>query len=214
MRRRKIRLLAHFIATPFNVADVHGAARLALELGCEGFIAELFYPAGRARTITIDQTITTAKAFNASVEVLLKDKRIITSPLKLGICFPVETRFPEYVLAALPRREIPLYQPLALGRYSCVVDFEGQVYPDSLMQGQANYACGSLLKTDLKTCWEQGAGFRLLPRERDLSHSSCASCNDFFFCQGGLALRAWEQSGTFHTHDPHCRFHFGKTFHG
>jgi len=183
---------------------VHGAARLALELGCEGFIAEIFYPAGRAKTIGREHTLATGEAFTASLEALLRDPGLSRGPLKLGLCFPVETRFPEFLRAAVPRAPVPLRGPLNFARYSCLIAASGQVYPHSLFADRAEYACGSLLDTDLQACWARGAGFRLLPQERDLSAALCASCEDYSFCRGGRAERAWELSGTFHTHDPHC----------
>lgn len=204
LRQAGARLLAHYVATPFNGADVHGAARLALALGCEGIIAELFYPAGRARAISRQHTVATAEAFNASAAALLRDPDLVGSALKLGLCFPVEVPFPDYVRAAIPPPPIPLRLPLNFARYSCVVDASGRVYPHSLLADGPAHACGSLLDTDLGSCWAEGAGFRLLPRERDLRGAMCASCEDYGFCRGGRAERAWELAGTFHTHDPHC----------
>ena len=209
--RRQVRLVAHYIASPFNRGDVHGAARLALDLGCEGFIAEMFYHRGRARDISLKETLATASAFNAAAAALLQDPALVNSPLKLGICFPVTVPFPVFVREAFTGPPPPLRQPLAIGTSSCVVKASGEVFPADFLDHDSAYSCGSLLHAGLAEIWEKAPGFQLLPRERNLSRALCSRCPDYPFCRGGLAERAFAGCGTFAAHDPWCHFSLART---
>jgi radical SAM protein with 4Fe4S-binding SPASM domain len=205
LRQHQVRLLARYIATPFNRADVHGAARLAMELGCEGFAGELFQPAGRAAAISLEDTLAAAQAFNASLETMLRDRELMSSPMQLGICFPNVVPLPVFFRDSSLQAK-PLRRAMQNGTAHCFVLPSGDIFPATYLADEPAYFCGSLLHDDLDNIWREGAGFQKMPRVRDLSQSLCASCPDFCYCQGGSEERAFRRFGTFNAHDPHCHF--------
>lgn len=206
LHRRGVRTLARYIATPFNRGNVHSAARLALDMGFEGFAAELFYPEGRAAEIDERQTVATALKFNASIAEMLGDDALMASRLKLGIVFPCVVRPPDFVREALPRSpERPsLSVAVPNGTTICFVAPSGEVLPASHLESREGYRCGSLLDRDLDDIWRSGPGFARMPRVRDLSSAPCSRCPDFRLCRGGRAERALSRFGTIHAHDPAC----------
>jgi MoaA/NifB/PqqE/SkfB family radical SAM enzyme len=208
LRRNGVRLLARYIATPFNGADVHAAARLSLDLGFEGFSAELFYPQGRAASLGLEAAVRTARRFNASTEALLLDAGLTGSSLELGISFPVEVRPPRRVLDALPKRNAPLRIPLCDGTLHGFVMPSGEVCYSTHLDAHDAFRHGSLREDRLPDLWKASPGPGRRPGVRDLRGALCASCPDFHFCRGGRAERAWSHWGTFDAHDPWC--HFGR----
>lgn len=204
--KNNVRLLAHYIATSYNRGDVYSAARLALELGSEAFVAEMFYPKGRAASIPFSEAIATAFRFNASVEEMLVDTELISSPMELGICPPVIVPFPKFIPEDLRQKKVNLLQPVKNGTAYCFVMPSGEVYPSAFVSDNPSYSCGFLTKENLLDIWNNGTGFEKMPRIRDLSNTPCAACPDFGFCQGGLDKRAYLRFKTYNAHDPDCHF--------
>ena len=204
LRERKARMFAHFIATPFNRARVHEAARLALRLGFEGFVAERFYARGRMLDASAADSLETARAFNASLEQLLVDSEIVDSPLKIGITFPRSLPLPDYV-------DTPAYQgsfrvSLLHGNAYAFVSPVGELVPEVHLQSHSRSACGSLLEHSFSELWAKAEGLAEFPTHRDLSGALCAQCPSFSLCRGGNFQRALEAFGTVDAHDPECYF--------
>lgn len=205
LRQHQVRILARYIATPFNRGDVHAAARLAATLGCEGFAGELFQPSGRAATISLKDTIAVAHAFNASLESMLRDQELMSTPMQLGLCFPNVVPLPAFFREHLRKRK-PLHRPLQNGTAHCFVMPSGDIFPATYVADEPAYFCGSLLRDSLGNIWRKGAGYQRMPWVRDLSQTLCARCPDVSYCQGGLEEWAYKRFGTFDAHDPHCHF--------
>lgn len=199
-----VRTMAHYVATPYNGGDVYSAAKLALVLGCSAFSAELFYPQGKAAAINYSEAQQTARVFNASLEQMLRDSRLLGGPMELGIAVPIQVPLPAFLQQYKPQGEVPLKIPIKNGAIFCFVTPGGNVVPASHLEFTEAFCCGSLLEQDLDEIWRKGPGFARLPRFRDLSATPCADCPDFWFCRGGHEQRANDFYGTFHAPDPHC----------
>jgi len=200
LKSHGFRVLAHFVATPENDSDLYSAAQLAQRYGCEVFIAEMYYPHGKALDYGVEQRILTARRFNAHAERLQSDQELVNGPMKIGLCLPI--------CAALPQVPIPEAKPhaavpLSTGRYSFLIASDGSVYPHMTLTTE-EYHCGSLLDSSVEEIWRDGSGFRKLPSYRDLTQTRCASCADYAFCRGGLEERAFLYTGDFSQPDPWC----------
>ncbi len=199
-----VRTMAHYVATPYNGGDVYAAAKLAFDLGCTGFSAELFYPEGKAASIGYDEAQETARNFNASLELMLLDSRLMRGPIELGIAIPIQVPFPSFLQQYKPQKELSLKIPVKNGTILCFVTPAGKVVPAGHLEFNQAFWCGSLLEQDLGEIWKNGPGFARMPRFRDLSATRCADCPDFWFCGGGHEQRANDFYGTYHAPDPYC----------
>jgi len=206
LHRNGARTLARYIATPFNRADVYSAARLAMDLGFEGFAAEIYYPRGRATSIGMEDAIRTANQFNASVRKMVCDTELMESSLRLGIAFPTLVPFPDYVRSTLPKGKVSLRKPIQNGTVHCFVTPTGEVVPASHLGSDRSFWCGSLLQKSLGEIWKNGSVFERIPKERNLSGTRCSTCPDLEFCQGGHEQRALSHFGTYNAPDPYCYF--------
>ncbi|MHB8108611.1 MAG: radical SAM protein [Syntrophorhabdaceae bacterium] len=204
LHRLGVRTMAHFVATPFNGGSVHSAAKLASELGCAGFSAELFYPEGKAASISYNVAQKTAMDFNASMEQMLLDIQLMNGPMEIGVAIPVMAPFPSFLQQHKPANVRPLRTPMKNGAIHCFVTPAGKVVPFNHLDPNEDLACGSLLEQDLDEIWKNGPGFTDSPEYRDLSNTRCAACPDFWFCGGGREDRAYGFYGTYNAPDPYC----------
>ena len=204
LRHNKIRMLAHFIATPYNRAKVHQAARLALDLGFEGFVAQMFQARGNAANIKPDQTLQTARSFNNSVAGLLQDDELLNSSLKLGIAFPISLPLPDYVNYRPAKHSLRI--PLKSGNAHAFISPTGSVLPAAHLHPDSKYGCGSLLTDEFTDIWKYGTGFKQMPKYRDLSQALCARCPSVAICRGGNWQRAYDAFGSYDAHNPECHF--------
>jgi radical SAM protein with 4Fe4S-binding SPASM domain len=196
--------MAHFVATPFNGGSVHSAAKLASELGCAGFSAELFYPEGRAISISYDVAQQTAVRFNASLEQMLGDEQLMNGPMEIGVAIPVMAPFPSFLQTHKPVAERSLRIPMKNGSIHCFITPAGKVVPFNHLDPNQDIAYGSLIEQSLGELWKNGPGFSKSPQFRDLSNTRCAACDDFWFCGGGREDRAFGFYGTYNAPDPYC----------
>jgi radical SAM protein with 4Fe4S-binding SPASM domain len=204
LHRLGVRTMAHYVATPYNGGDVYSAAKLAFDLGCAGFSAELFYPEGKAASISYAETQETARDFNASLEQMLPDSRLMTGPMELGIAIPIAAPFPSFLRQYKPQTGAPLKIPVRNGTLHCFVTPAGKVVPAGHLENKQDFWCGSLLEQDLGEIWKNGPGFARVPRFRDLSATRCADCPDFWLCGGGREERAKDFYGVYNAPDPYC----------
>ncbi len=208
LRRLGVRTMAHYVATPYNGGNVYSAAKLASDLNCNAFSAEIFYPEGKAANISYANEQETARKFTLSLEHMLQDTQLMRQPIEIGIAIPNQVPLPSFLQQYKTQTELSYQVPVRHGTILCFVTPTGKVVPASHLDYQQNFCCGSLLNNDLGEIWRNGAGFSKIPRFRDLSTSRCASCNDFWFCRGGNEQRARDFYGTYHAPDPHC-YHIG-----
>lgn len=204
LHRLGVKTMAHFIATPFNGGSVHSAARLASELGCAGFSAELFYPEGKAASIGYSVTQQTAMNFNTSLEQMLQDTFLMNGSMEIGIAVPIMVPFPSFLQQHKPVEEHSLRLPIKNGLIHCFVTPAGKVVPFNHLDPNEDLAYGSLLEQDLDEIWKNGPGFSNGREFRDLSNTRCAVCSDFWFCGGGRDERAYSFYGTYNAPDPYC----------
>jgi len=203
LRERDVRLLAHYVASPFNGGDVRRAAALAGDLGCEAFAAEFVYPRGRARDLPWPAILAAAQDFNASALRLLDDPTLAEGPMRLALSFPNVVPGP----AGLPRRRpsaAELLVPLTSGQTHAFVTAAGDLVPATHLRDDPGQRFGSLLEAPLAELWNLAPLVRRLPQVRDLRATRCADCEDFAWCRGGHHYRAEELAGSHDRSDPWC----------
>lgn len=203
LRARDVRVLAHYVASPFNGGDVHGAAALASDLGCEALAAEFVYPRGRARDLPRPAILDAARSFNAAALRLLADPALTEGPMRLALSFPNVVPGP----AALPRRlptAAELRVPITSGQTHAFVTAAGDLVPATHLRDDPTQRFGSLLDAPLAELWSHAPLVRRLPRVRDLRRTRCAGCEDFAWCRGGHHYRAEELAGSHDRSDPWC----------
>lgn len=203
LRARKVRILAHYVASPFNGGDVHSAAALARDLGCEAFAASFVYPRGRARDLPWPTILAAARAFNAAALRLLGDASVTEGTMRLALSFPNVVPGP----AGLPRRRpsaAELSVPITSGQTHAFVTASGDLVPATHLRDDPEQRFGSLLEAPLTELWNRAPLVRRLPRVRDLRATRCADCHDFAWCRGGHHYRAEELAGSHDRSDPWC----------
>jgi len=112
--------------------------------------------------------------------IFVKDKKFFKSPIPLPHC--------------------------AGGKYKLVIDYQGNVYPCRYFQ-ESKYFCGNILKSNPKTIWKKGKGFKLFRSiivDKNLPHT-CQSCFKKEKCLGGcLAWRIYTKNNKSYEKDIRC----------
>jgi len=199
-----VRTMAHFVATPFNNGAVYSAAKLAFELGCAGFSAELFYPEGKATAISYSAAQKTAMSFDISLEEMLSDTELMNGSMEIGIAVPIMAPFPAFLKQHKPVPERSLRIPMKNGLIHCFITPAGKMVPFNHLDPNQDLVYESLVEQDFYEIWKNGPGFSNGPEFRDLTGARCASCPDFWFCGGGREDRAFGFYGTYNAPDPYC----------
>lgn len=204
LRHKKVRVVAHYVASPWNGSDLRSAAWLAARYGCEAFVAEMYIAAGRAANQGRSVMAAVARDFLRAAEDLLGDETIMTGPMSIHIAMPPVVPFPEWYAGPLRGLDGPLQTRVVYGTTHCFVLPNGDLVPTPAVGDDPTFYSGSLLNRDLLSLWRDGEGFSRFPKARNLRGTLCEGCPDLVPCGGGCDKRALALMGTLDTHDPWC----------
>ncbi len=205
LRRENVRVVAHYVASPWNRSDLQPAAELAGFYGCEAFVAEMFISAGRAANQDRSVAAEVAKDFIRSAGELLNNKILMNGEMSIHLAIPSIVPLPEWYAEPLRNLgDVPLQTRSIYGTTHCFVMPNGDMVPTPAVGNDPAYYSGSLVHDDLLPLWKNGTGFSRFQKTRDLRGTLCDGCPDLALCGGGCEKRTLALTGTLDTHDPWC----------
>lgn len=205
LKDERVRVVAHYVATPWNGGDLREAALFASRYGCEAFVAEMYIASGRAADQGRTVMEGVAQGFIRSAEELLADDVLMSGPMPVHLALPCVVPFPGWYADPLRGAwNVRLRRSSPYGTTHCFVVPDGNVFPTPAVADNPAYNSGSLLEHDLLSLWRYGEGFSRFPTTRDLRGTLCDGCPDLVICGGGCDKRAFALTGTFDHHDPWC----------
>ena len=184
--------------TAENVKDLDRIIDLALELGCSGFKAIPFLPAGRGRDNAGRLKLAPWEQRHFT-QTLVKRRSELAGQLNIS----VETCF-SFLLESPPsakHRNGPMgcsagYDTLSIGA-------DGTVYPCPFLH---DFPMGNLMDRSLASIWYQSSILQTLRSlQKQEMDESCRSCPYApLLCQGGCRAAAFLEHGDLRAADPTC----------
>lgn len=181
-----------------NVNNLNQIIDLALKLGCSGFKAIPFLPAGRGRLHEKELQLD-AKAYLQLSQTLVRRSEELRGQMSIS----TETTF-AFLLGA-PQNRTFSNGPMgcSAGYDTISIGADGTVYPCPFLQ---EFPLGNLMRNSLKSIWKEAP---ILKKLRNLDKQDigdpCCNCNYApLICRGGCRAAAYLDCGNLLASDPTC----------
>jgi len=184
--------------TAKNVSIVDKLIDLAVELGCRGYKAIPFLPAGRgsrhATRLKLDRTM-----HHQLFATLARRKKELEGRLLVS----TETTFPETFGKNHEQVCVQASMGCRAGYDTLSIGADGTAYPCPFLH---QFPLGNFLRTPFKTLWNKAPALRMLRglTKQQLANP-CKSCMHApHVCKGGCRAAAYLESGDILSADPNC----------
>lgn len=198
LREENLAVSISTTVTSENVHELDHIIELAMVLGCSGFKAIPFMPAGRGHRFA-DRYQLDPHGHYALCETLERRRRELEGQMNIS----TETTF-AFLLDPAPERDV-VNGPMgcSAGYDTLNVGSDGTAYPCPFLR---DFPLGSLMEQSLKDLWKDAAGLQTLRglQKQDFGEP-CRSC-EFApsKCRGGCRAAAYLAGGDLLAADPTC----------
>ncbi|MFX0104355.1 MAG: radical SAM protein [Candidatus Hodarchaeota archaeon] len=200
LRKEEIAVSISTTVTQKNLKQLNEIINLAYDLGCNGFKALSFLPAGRGQEnfeqlkLDLEGHLLMSKILSNSSQQFVGKMSIKTETTYAFLLDKHTTVSCNYG-----------HMGCSAGYNTLNIGADGSVYPCPFLH---DFPIGNILDHSLKNLWEEAAVIKTLRnlRKQDF-HEPCRSC-DYSpeFCRGGCRAAAYLEFGDFYSVDPTC-FH-------
>lgn len=198
LQAEKIAVSVSTTVTSENVGDLDRIIDLTMKLGCSGFKAIPFLPAGRGRE-NVKRLQLNREGYQRFTETLVRRRRELEGKLHISTetCFSFLLESPpENSYANGPMGCSAGYDTLSIGA-------DGTVYPCPFLH---DFPLGNLMQQSLREIWQKAPVLeRLRTLQKQDMNEPCKSCPYApLICRGGCRAAAFFESGDLCSSDPTC----------
>lgn len=198
LRDQGIALSISTTVTRQNLDQLESIIQLAVDLGCSGYKAIPFVPAGRG-IAAADQLALDVGAQCRLSQILVEASRTLQGRINIAS----ETSFAFLFEEAPSQSSISGLMACSAGYDTLSIGADGTAYPCPFLHG---FPLGHTLETPVRSIWRDSAILHQLRTiDKQDMKGACRSCNFApFSCRGGCRAAAYLRFGDILERDPNC----------